>query len=113
MAPSHKTRRSTWNQNQTPESSESGYGQEILPTIDPDALAQLPPQEQEAFKEMRIKDTLRVLARWKREGRPSPRTSNSPADDSPVQIIRASSAPQLPELQMDVPKSAFISVPNS
>ena len=113
MAPSHKTRRSTWNQNQTPESSESGYGQEILPTIDPDALAQLPPHEQEAFKEMRIKDTLRVLARWRREGRLNPRTSNSPTDDSTVQLIRTSSAPQLPELEMDVPKSAFISAPNS
>ncbi|KAL8978764.1 MAG: hypothetical protein Q9205_005735 [Flavoplaca limonia] len=113
MAPSHKTRRSTWNQNQTPESSESGYGQEILPTIDPDALAQLPPHEQEAFKEMRIKDTLCVLARWRREGRLSPRTSNSPTDDSTVQLIRTSSAPQLPELEMDVPKSAFISAPNS
>ncbi|KAL8879136.1 MAG: hypothetical protein Q9198_003196 [Flavoplaca austrocitrina] len=113
MAPSHKTRQSTWNQNQTPESSESGYGQEILPTIDPDALAQLPLHEQEAFKEMRIKDTLRVLARWRREGRLNSRTSNPPKDDSTVQLIRTSSAPQLPELEMDVPKSAFVSAPSS
>ncbi|KAL8846373.1 MAG: hypothetical protein Q9221_008534 [Calogaya cf. arnoldii] len=107
MAPSHKARRSTWNQNQTPESSESGYGQEILPTIDPSALAQLPPHEQEAFKEMRKKDRLRVLARWKREGRPSPRTGKSPTNDSTSQLTRTSSAPQLPELQMDVPTSTF------
>lgn len=107
MAPSHKARRLTWNQNQTPESSESGYGQEILPTIDLNALAQLPPHEQEAFKEMRMKDRLRVLARWGREDHPSPRSGNSPTNDSTVQLIRTSSAPQLPELQMDVPTSTF------
>ncbi|KAL8647976.1 MAG: hypothetical protein Q9226_006207 [Calogaya cf. arnoldii] len=107
MAPSHKARRLRWNQNQTPESSESGYGQEILPTIDPTALAQLPPHEQEAFKEMRKKDRLSVLARWKREGRPSPRTGNSPTNDSTSKLTRTSSAPQLPELQMDVPTSTF------
>ncbi|KAL8669069.1 MAG: hypothetical protein Q9168_006329, partial [Polycauliona sp. 1 TL-2023] len=113
MARSNKARRSTWNQNQTPESSESGYGQEILPTIDLDALAQLPPHEQDGFREMRMKDRLRVLARWKKEGRPSPRTGNSPTNDSTVQLMRTSSAPQLPELQMDVPTSTFADAANS
>lgn len=107
MAPSQQARRLTWNQNQTPDSSESGYGQEILPTIDMNALAQLPPTEQEAFKQMRMKDRRRVLARWEKEGRPSPRSGNSPTNDSTAQLMRTSSAPQLPELQMDVSTSTF------
>ncbi|KAI4226485.1 MAG: hypothetical protein L6R36_003140 [Xanthoria steineri] len=113
MAPSQQARRLTWNQNQTPESSESGYGQEILPTIDMDALTQLPPHEQEAFKEMRLKDRRRILARWRKEGRPSPRRGNSPTNDSTAQLMRTSSAPQLPELQMDVPISTFTDADDS
>ncbi len=102
MAPPHKARRLTWNQNRAADSSDSGYGQEILPTIDPNALAQLPSHEQEAFKEMRMKDRLRVIARWKREG-----ITSSPTNDSRAQLIRTSSAPQLPELQMDVTTATF------
>ncbi|KAL8925735.1 MAG: hypothetical protein Q9172_002076 [Xanthocarpia lactea] len=102
MAPPHKARRLTWNQNRAADSSDSGYGQEILPTIDPNALAQLPSHEQEAFKEMRMKDRLRVIARWKREG-----ITISPTNDSRAQLIRTSSAPQLPELQMDVSTATF------
>ncbi|CAO1600545.1 hypothetical protein XANCAGTX0491_004228 [Xanthoria calcicola] len=113
MAPSQQARRLTWNQNQTPESSQSGYGQEILPTIDMNALAQLPPHEQEAFKEMRMKDRLRVLARWENDGRPSPRSGNAPTNDSTAQLMRTSSAPQLPELQMDVSISTFTGADDS
>ncbi|KAL8910704.1 MAG: hypothetical protein Q9171_004039 [Xanthocarpia ochracea] len=102
MAPPHKARRLTWNQNRAADSSESGHGREILPTIDPNALAQLPSHEQEAFKEMRMKDRIRVIARWKREG-----ITISPTTDSRAQLIRTSSAPQLPELQMDVTSATF------
>ncbi|KAL8775517.1 MAG: hypothetical protein Q9209_000013 [Squamulea sp. 1 TL-2023] len=90
----------------TSESSED-YGEEILPTIDMDALAQLPSHEREAFKEMRVKDRLRVLARWKREGHPMPQISTSPTDDTTAKLIRTSSAPQLPELQMDASIGTF------
>ncbi|KAL8784015.1 MAG: hypothetical protein Q9213_004203 [Squamulea squamosa] len=104
--PSYKARRLTWNHNMTSETSED-YGQEILPTIDMDALAQLPSHERETFKEMRAKDRLRVLARWKKEGHPMPQISSSPTDDTTAKLIRTSSAPQLPELQMDASIGSF------
>lgn len=92
------------------ESSNEDYGEEILPTIDLDALATLSRDDQEKFKEMRRRDRKNVIARWRREGRPLPETSASSSSGSSKPIARKSSAPQLPELQMDVePKGTFSS----
>ncbi|KAL8734386.1 MAG: hypothetical protein Q9166_001584 [cf. Caloplaca sp. 2 TL-2023] len=107
MPPRRGIRRLSWHQDKTPEGSESSYGQEILPTVDPAALAQLPSQQQEAFRDMQENNKLRVLARWKREGRAIPPDSEAPSNDSTAQLVRPSSAPQLPELQMDVSTTMF------
>lgn len=90
------------------ESSSEDYGQEILPTIDPEALATLPPADQEKFKEMRKKDRKNVIARWRKEGKPVPESSHSNTSASTEPFVqRPSSAPQLPELQMDVTRDTW------
>ncbi|KAL9028370.1 MAG: hypothetical protein Q9196_003259 [Gyalolechia fulgens] len=89
------------------ESSLEDYGEEILPTIDPEALAALPPADQEKFKEMRKRDRKNVIARWRKEGKPVPGSSNSSSSESTWPLVQRSSAPQLPELQMDVTRDTL------
>ncbi|KAI4190975.1 MAG: hypothetical protein L6R41_000425 [Letrouitia leprolyta] len=98
----------TRNRGAAEESSVEDYGQEILPTVDPDALATLPPADQEKFKEMRKKDRKNVLARWRKEGTPVPESidPNTNERNEPV-IQRSSSAPQLPELRTDVTRDTL------
>ena len=85
------------------ESSEEDYGQEILPVVDRDALATLPFKDQEKFKKMRKRDRRNVVARWKKEGKLASEASNSnPTENIGFLLQRSTSAPQLPELQMDV-----------
>lgn len=92
------------------EGSDEDYGEEILPTIDQDALATLPPGDQEKFKKMRKKDRKNFIARWRREGKSVPETSASSSSGSSRPPARALLAPQLPELQLDVaPRETFSS----
>ncbi|KAI4281645.1 MAG: hypothetical protein L6R35_005603 [Caloplaca aegaea] len=51
---------------------------------------------------MRKKDRKNVLARWRREGRPVPKSRTTDPNEGFQPLARSSSAPQLPELQMDV-----------
>lgn len=94
------------------EDSDEDYGEEILPTVDQEALATLPPEDQEKFKKMRKKDRKNIIARWRKEGKPVPETSASSSSGTsgssrpPTRTLSA--APQLPELQMDViPREDF------
>ncbi|KAL8973054.1 MAG: hypothetical protein Q9197_002515 [Variospora fuerteventurae] len=90
------------------ESSEEDYGEEILPTVDQDALATLAPEDQDKFRKMRKKDRKNVIARWRREGRPVPKSRITDPLEGSEPLARSSSAPQLPELQMDVtPRETF------
>ncbi|KAL8925553.1 MAG: hypothetical protein Q9208_003444 [Pyrenodesmia sp. 3 TL-2023] len=96
------------------EDSDEDYGEEILPTVDQEALATLPPEDQEKFKKMRRKDRKNIIARWRREGKPVPETNESSSSgtsgSSKPPIRTVSAAPQLPELQMDViPREDFSS----
>lgn len=98
----------TRSQDLVEESSEEDYGEEILPTVDRDALATLAPEEQDKFRKMRKKDRKNVIARWRREGKPVPGTGITNSLESSQPLARSSSAPQLPELQMDVtPREIF------
>ncbi|KAI4173553.1 MAG: hypothetical protein LQ343_002891 [Gyalolechia ehrenbergii] len=114
MAPLQKPKaRRRWtltrNRGTAEESSSEDYGEEILPTVDQVALATLPPADQEKFKEMRKKDRKNVIARWRKEGKPVPKSSNSNSSESIEALVQhSSSAPQLPELQMDVTLSTEI-----
>ncbi|KAL8762578.1 MAG: hypothetical protein Q9184_001432 [Pyrenodesmia sp. 2 TL-2023] len=96
------------------ENSDEDYGEEILPTVDQEALATLPLEDQEKFKKMRKKDKKNIIARWRREGKPVPETNESSSSGTsgssrpPTRTLSA--APQLPELQMDViPRDDFSS----
>ncbi|KAL8959948.1 MAG: hypothetical protein Q9193_003268 [Seirophora villosa] len=98
----------TKSQDLVEESSEEDYGEEILPTVDRDALATLAPEDQDKFRKMRKKDRKNVIARWRREGKSVPGTGITNSLESSQPRARSSSAPQLPELQMDVtPRGAF------
>ncbi|KAI4129029.1 MAG: hypothetical protein LQ338_002444 [Usnochroma carphineum] len=112
MAPLEKAKaKRRWTLNRSrdiaEESPDEDYGEEILPTIDRDALATLPPADQEQFKKMRKKDRKNVIARWRREGRAVPEISASNSSESSSALYQHSSAPQLPELQMDVTRETF------
>ncbi|KAL9009170.1 MAG: hypothetical protein Q9173_005781 [Seirophora scorigena] len=100
----------TRSQDLVEESSEEDYGEEILPTVDQDALATLAPEDQDKFRKMRKKDRKNVIARWRREGKPVPGTGITISHENSQPLARSSSAPQLPELQMDVtPRGTFSS----
>ncbi|KAL9017713.1 MAG: hypothetical protein Q9185_004988 [Variospora sp. 1 TL-2023] len=92
------------------ESSEEDYGEEILPTVDQDALATLAPEDQDKFRKMRKKDRKNVIARWRREGRPVPKSRITDPHEGSEPLARSSSAPQLPELQMDVTSRETFSI---
>ncbi|KAL8831670.1 MAG: hypothetical protein Q9170_005193 [Blastenia crenularia] len=95
-------------------SSEEDYGEEILPSIDQEALATLPATDQEKFVQMRKRDKKNVLARWRRERKLIPESSNLVSSRSIEPLVgRSSSVPQLPELQMDVPRELLISAVES
>ncbi|KAL8898704.1 MAG: hypothetical protein Q9207_006564 [Kuettlingeria erythrocarpa] len=94
------------------EDSDEDYGEEVLPTVDQEALATLPLEDQEKFKKMRKKDKKNILARWRKEGKPVPENSassssgNSGSSKLPTRTL--SVAPQLPELEMDIaPREDF------
>ncbi|KAL8716810.1 MAG: hypothetical protein Q9225_005892 [Loekoesia sp. 1 TL-2023] len=92
------------------ESSEEDNGEEILPTIDQEALATLPPEDQEQFKKTRKKDRKNIIARWRKEGKPIPESNISNSSERAGALVqRSSSAPQLPELQMDVTRETLSS----
>lgn len=88
------------------EDSDEDYGEEILPTVDQEALATLPLEDQEKFKKMRKKDKKNILARWRKEGKAVPE-NNAPSSSGTSGSSRPptrtlSTAPQLPELKMEV-----------
>ncbi|KAL8935985.1 MAG: hypothetical protein Q9216_005161 [Gyalolechia sp. 2 TL-2023] len=113
MAPPQRpkaTRRWTLTRNRgaTEESSSEDYGEEILPTVDKEALAALPLEDQKKFRKMRKKDRNNVIARWRKDGKPVPESSKSNSSESTGPLVqRSSSAPQLPELQMDVTRATL------
>ncbi|KAL9594766.1 MAG: hypothetical protein Q9219_006852 [cf. Caloplaca sp. 3 TL-2023] len=93
------------------DSSEEDYGEEILPEVDEEALATLPPGDQEGFRQMRERERRNTMARWRREGRALTELECSDAGDNARPLTRISSlAPQLPELQMDMTREALGSV---
>lgn len=88
--------------------SDSSYGEEILPTIDTNALEQLPRDEQKKFIDMRKQDRKNVLRRWKKEGKHIPTmTETVTAAKSTTSLARRSPPPQLPQLKMDVSKNSL------
>lgn len=94
------------------EDSDEDYGEEILPTVDQEALATLSLEDQEKFKKMRKKDKKNILARWRKEGKPVPEnnasSSSGTSGSSRPPTRTLSTAPQLPELEMDVsPREDF------
>ncbi|KAI4100884.1 MAG: hypothetical protein L6R37_005199 [Teloschistes peruensis] len=93
---------------QLTENSDSSYGEEILPTIDTNALKQLPRDEQQKFLEMHSKDRKNVLGRWKKEGRSIPTKETVTVAKSTTSLAaRRSPPPNLPELKMDVSKDSL------
>ncbi|KAL8686304.1 MAG: hypothetical protein Q9218_007199, partial [Villophora microphyllina] len=114
MASSQKPparRRWTLNRTKAPpvESSDSSYGEEILPTIDKDAVKALPKIDRLEFIEMRNREKRNVIARWMREGKHIPATGSSTPPESTRLLLPHSPPPQLPELQMDVTKDTLSS----
>ncbi|KAL8799868.1 MAG: hypothetical protein Q9182_005575 [Xanthomendoza sp. 2 TL-2023] len=107
MAMVRGARRFSLHLNRAVDNSDSGYGEGILPTIDPKILARLWPQQYEAFTEMGLKDRMDMISRWRKDGFVSAQTDGLPPNESAVHLLRSSSAPQLPELQMDVPTAIF------
>ncbi|KAL9576830.1 MAG: hypothetical protein Q9212_006785 [Teloschistes hypoglaucus] len=92
---------------QLTENSDSSYGEEILPTIDTNALQQLPRDEQKKFIDMRKQDRKNILRRWKKEGKHIPTiTETVTAANSTTSLARRSPPPQIPELKTDVSKDS-------
>ncbi|KAL8738183.1 MAG: hypothetical protein Q9181_000996 [Wetmoreana brouardii] len=90
----------------TPESSGSDYGQEILPTIDKEALKTLPRADRAGFKNMRKEQKKTTIARWRKEGKQIPETTST-STESTASVLRGSPPPQLPELDMDVTRDTL------
>ncbi|KAL8813291.1 MAG: hypothetical protein Q9223_003154 [Gallowayella weberi] len=107
MAPVRGARRFSLHLSRALDNSDSGYGEDISSTIDSKALARLRPQQREAFTDIGLKDRMDMISRWRKVGGPISQTDEPLPNESAVHLIRSSSAPQLPELQMDVPTAVF------
>ncbi|KAL8704306.1 MAG: hypothetical protein Q9201_002528 [Fulgogasparrea decipioides] len=58
---------------------------------------------------MRKEHRKNIIARWRKEGKLVPETTNSNSTESTASVVRRSSAPQLPELDIDATRDTLSS----